>query len=69
MQRESQRKLEAEVKKGTKADKFIKQTYGKQIVQAQKTREKYLNNKAKIQSLQYTLDNFICNSTHLSQPR
>ena len=32
LKKESERKLEAECKKGDKADKFVKKTYAKQIV-------------------------------------
>jgi charged multivesicular body protein 3 len=40
--------LEAEVKKGEKGDKFVKQTYARQVVQSEKNKEKYMENKVKI---------------------
>ncbi|EGR27355.1 snf7 family protein, putative, partial [Ichthyophthirius multifiliis] len=56
--KQSQQNLVKEIKKGEKGDKFIKQTYAKQVLQTQKQKERYLNNKAKVMSLQYSLDNF-----------
>ncbi|EAR87283.1 SNF7 family protein (macronuclear) [Tetrahymena thermophila SB210] len=50
--------LKREIKKGDKADKFVKQTYAKQVLQCRTQKQRYMANKAKVQGLQYTLDNF-----------
>lgn len=57
-QKKSEDDLKREIKKGEKADKFVKQTYAKQVIQAKTQKERYMNNKAKVQGLQYSLDNF-----------
>ncbi len=49
------------MKKGDKGDKFVKQTYARNVVQAQKNKEKYMQNKAKLQGLGYSMDQFIAN--------
>ena len=61
MKKKSEESLQREVKKGEKADKFIKQTYAKQMVQCNKNKERTLANKYKVQSLVYSLDGVFCN--------
>lgn len=46
--KKSEKDLEKEVKKGDKADKFIKQTYAKQVITCQKNKERCLQNKGKV---------------------
>ena len=60
MKKKAQETLEKEIKKGPQADKFVKQTYAKQVVQANKNKERYMLNKAKLQSLSFSIDSFIC---------
>jgi charged multivesicular body protein 3 len=60
MKKKAEEQLQREVKKGDKSDKFIKQTYAKQIVQSNKNKERTLANKYKVQSLVYSLDGVFC---------
>lgn len=53
--------LQKELKKGPNADKFIKQTYAKQVITCQKNKERNLQNKGKVQNVEYTLDNMFAN--------
>ncbi|CAD8122579.1 unnamed protein product [Paramecium sonneborni] len=53
--------LQKEIKKGDKADKFIKQTYAKQVIQCQKQKERNALNKGKIQNVMYGIDNMFAN--------
>ncbi|CAK63923.1 unnamed protein product (macronuclear) [Paramecium tetraurelia] len=53
--------LQKEIKKGDKADKFIKQTYAKQVITCQKQKERNLLNKGKIQNVMYGIDNMFAN--------
>ncbi len=58
MRKEAEKKLEKEIKKGAKADKFIKNTYAKQMVQCTNRKNQYLSNKTKIQGLEFSIDSF-----------
>lgn len=60
MKKKAEDSLQKEVKKGDKSDKFIKQTYAKQIVQCNKNKERTLTNKYKVQNLIYSLDGVFC---------
>lgn len=62
MKKKAEESLQKEIKKGDKADKFVKQTYAKQIVQCNKNKERTMANKYKVQSLVYSLDGVFCTS-------
>ncbi|KAM3143780.1 hypothetical protein pb186bvf_004056 [Paramecium bursaria] len=53
--------LQKEIKKGDKADKAIKQIYAKQVIQCNKNIERNMQNKGRIQNVQYSMDNMFAN--------
>ena len=55
----SQRDLEKKIKEG--ADKQVIRMYAKNCVQAQKTKEKHMMNKTKIQNVEYSMNQLITN--------
>lgn len=60
MKKKAEESLQKEIKRGAQADKFVKQTYAKQVVQCNKNKERTLQNKYKIVNLQYSLDGMLC---------
>ncbi len=46
---------------GAKADNFTKKTFARQILQAQRSLNRYSTNKAKLKNLEYQIDFFIAN--------
>ena len=58
--KKAEQDLQKECKKPN-SDKFIKQTFAKQVITCQKNKERALLNKGKVQSLGYSLDNMFAN--------
>ena len=57
MRKKAEAELTKECKK-EKGDKFVKQTYARQVQQAIKHKDKYTENKYKIKNLEYGLDTY-----------
>lgn len=60
MRKKAEAELTKECKK-EKGDKFVKQTYARQVQQAIKHKDKYTENKYKIKNLEYGLDTYFAN--------
>ncbi|KRX03101.1 hypothetical protein PPERSA_10182 [Pseudocohnilembus persalinus] len=56
--KKAQKDLEKECKKQTGGDKFVKQTYAKQLVKCDKQKGNYMNQKMKLQDVGFTVDNY-----------